>query len=200
MERIKRLKILNSITGIKPANLIGTINKEGQSNLAIISSVVHLGSDPALIGFVMRPSGEVERHTLNNILSTEFYSINHIHESMIDQAHYTSAAFDVSISEFDACHLKAVFMDGFIAPYVDNSLLKIGLKLEEVIDIKSNGTQLIIGAVEALFFDEIFLDPELEISFEHTKSIGIVGLNAYYGLHKIKSLPYARVNELPDFN
>ncbi len=42
------------MTGIKPANLIGTISKNQVSSLAIFSSVVHLGSNPALLGFVLR--------------------------------------------------------------------------------------------------------------------------------------------------
>jgi flavin reductase (DIM6/NTAB) family NADH-FMN oxidoreductase RutF len=50
-ERIFRLNLINSITGVKPANLIGTQSKEGNSNLAIFSSVVHMGSNPALVGF-----------------------------------------------------------------------------------------------------------------------------------------------------
>ena len=46
--RIKRLNIINSITGVKPANLIGSISENGHSNLAVFSSIVHLGSNPAL--------------------------------------------------------------------------------------------------------------------------------------------------------
>ena len=53
---VKRLNIVNSITGIKPANLIGTISKNKISNVAIFSSVVHLGSNPALIGVIVRPT------------------------------------------------------------------------------------------------------------------------------------------------
>ena len=52
--RIKRLNLINSITGIKPANLIGTISKNSHTNLAIFSSVIHLGSSPSLIGFIIR--------------------------------------------------------------------------------------------------------------------------------------------------
>ena len=54
-ERIQRLNIINSISGIKPGNLIGTRSNEGQANLAIISSVIHLGSNPAYLGFIVRP-------------------------------------------------------------------------------------------------------------------------------------------------
>lgn len=75
----ERIHLINSITGIKPANLIGTVDSQGQTNLAVFSSVVHLGSDPALIGFILRPAGEVPRHTYENIKETGCYTINHIH-------------------------------------------------------------------------------------------------------------------------
>ena len=60
--RIHRLNLINSITGIKPANLIGTISKDGHTNLAIFSSVIHLGSNPALIDSLqdlIKKSGEI---------------------------------------------------------------------------------------------------------------------------------------------
>ena len=56
LEKVKRLNIINSITGIKPGNLIGSIDDNNKNtNLAIFSSVVHLGSHPALLGFILRP-------------------------------------------------------------------------------------------------------------------------------------------------
>ena len=47
-DRLRRLNLINSVTGIKPANLIGTISEAGVPNLAIFSSVFHLGTNPAL--------------------------------------------------------------------------------------------------------------------------------------------------------
>ena len=63
LDRLYRINLINSITGIKPANLIGTKSIGNHENLAIISSVVHMGSNPPLIGFIMRPSGDVRRDT-----------------------------------------------------------------------------------------------------------------------------------------
>ena len=71
LDRITKLKIINSVTGVKPANLIGTINKESQSNSAIFSSLVHLGSSPALLGFITRPQTTEVGHTLNNIFENK---------------------------------------------------------------------------------------------------------------------------------
>ena len=85
LDRVTRIKIINSVTGIKPANLIGSMSNEGQTNLAVFSSIVHLGSNPALLGFILRPTGEVPRHTYSNILENGFYTINHIHPEFIEQ-------------------------------------------------------------------------------------------------------------------
>ena len=63
-DRIKRLNMINSLTGIKPGNIVGSISNDGKTNLAIISSVVHLSSKPGLIGFIMRPHGEVKKEIL----------------------------------------------------------------------------------------------------------------------------------------
>ncbi|MGO3346471.1 MAG: hypothetical protein ACTIM4_14665 [Marinomonas sp.] len=43
-----RTQLINSLSGFKSANLIGTCNAQGQTNLAIFSSVFHLGASPAL--------------------------------------------------------------------------------------------------------------------------------------------------------
>ena len=69
LSKIYRLNLINSITGYKSANLIGTQSLNGKTNLAIFSSVIHLGSNPALIGFVLRPT-TVPRHTYSNLKAT----------------------------------------------------------------------------------------------------------------------------------
>jgi len=198
LDRVKKLKIINSVTGIKPANLIGTINAKGLTNLAIFSSIVHLGSDPALLGFITRPQTTEVGHTLNNIQENKVYTINHIHEAFIKNAHYTSAKFDANMSEFERCNLTEVYINDFKAPFVKESNFKIGMRFVEAMDIKHNGTKLIIGEIEQLMFpDDAIVDGDIDL--EATQSIGISGLNSYYSLKKIAKHPYVRINEVPEF-
>ena len=198
--RIKRLNLINSITGIKPANLIGTKSSEGITNLAIFSTVVHLGSHPALLGFFLRPHTEVRRDTYENILETKHYTFNHVHPQFVSKAHYTSAKFDSQDSEFEKCQLTEEYIDGFDAPFVKESHLKIGLKLEEVVPITINQCSLFIGSIEHITIDDTCLNENYEIDLQKLQSVGIGGLNRYYSLKGIDNLPYARVNELPEFN
>ena len=125
LSRIFRLNLINSISGIKPVNLIGTASKKGRENLAIFSSVVHLGSNPAQLGFVMRPQGEHLSDTFQNINDTGFYTINHVTESLVKKAHYTSAKLPDETSEFERMQIEKTFIDGFAAPFVKQSPVKI---------------------------------------------------------------------------
>lgn len=89
MDKIFRLNLINSCTGFKSANLLGTKSKHGTPNVAVFSSITHLGSNPPLIGFVLRPT-TVPRDTYRNIKETHVFTINHIYEGIIEDAHHTS--------------------------------------------------------------------------------------------------------------
>ena len=198
LNRIKRLRLMNSITGIKSANLIGTLSEGGNTNLAIFSSVVHLGSDPALIGFVMRPNNNVKRDTLNNILETKHFTINHVNSNFVEKAHYTSLNFNQDQSEFDYCNLESFYIDNYSPPFVKGSKVKIGLKLHEIIPIKSNGCKFIIGEVEHVLIDDsIDIVTEGSIDLEQSNSVGVGGLNSYYSMKKISELPFPRLSTTP---
>lgn len=192
MNRIDRLNLINSLSGIKPANLIGTVNENGTENLAIFSSVVHLGSNPALFGFILRPRGEVRRHTHENILSTEVYTINFVHTSFVKQAHFTSIKAKSNESEFALSGLTPEYIEPFRAPFVQESTVKLGMKLVEEIPIKSNGTSLIIGQVEHILIPEPVVLNGGQIDLGALEIAGISGLNTYYSLTKIAHLPYVR--------
>lgn len=198
--KIKRLNLINSISGTKSANLIGTKSLTDQENLAIFSSVVHLGSNPALLGFVLRPDKDVRRHTYDNIIATQSYTINSIHTSFIDKAHYTSAKFSIDESEFEKCKLEAQYLNEFNAPFVKESKLKMAIKLQEIVDIKINSCKLIIGSIEHLYVDEHAIEENGQVNLQKLETVAIGGLNSYYGLNQIGQFPYARPNELPDFD
>lgn len=198
LDRITKLKIINSVTGIKPANLIGTISNNGETNVAVFSSVVHLGSNPPLLGFITRPQTEEVGHTSQNIKENGEYTINHIHPEFTKQAHYTSAKFDMTISEFKRCGLTEEYIDDFKVPFVKESDFKMGLRFKESIPIPLNGTALIIGEIEYLLLPDTAMSNG-DVDLEQTNSVGISGLNSYYEVKKMATYPYVRVNEVPEF-
>ena len=198
LDRISRLKIINAVTGIKPANLIGTISNAKVTNLAIFSSVVHLGSNPALLGFISRPQTSEVGHTLRNIKENGSYTINHIHPSFVKNAHYTSAKFTAEESEFELCGLTQEYQRDILAPFVKQSTFKMGMQFVETLEIKHNGTVMVIGEIEKLIIDNSAMVDD-DIDLQASNSVGISGLNSYYELKKIAQFPYARIEELPEF-
>ena len=153
MEKRFRLRLINALSGFKSVNLVGTTDNDGNENLAIISSVVHLGSDPALMGFISRPA-VVERNTFSNIKETGFFTFNHITQSIFKEAHQTSARYPKSISEFEKTGLTPIYKDNFQVPFVAESAVQVGLSFKEKIDIKLNDTILIIGEIQSVYVPE----------------------------------------------
>ena len=193
LEKQFRTNLINSLPGIRGANLIGTINTAGTTNLAIFNSVMHIGAHPPLMGFIQRPVS-VARGTYQNIKETGVFTINHVHEGIFKQAHQTSARYD--ISEFEATGLTPFFSAGHQAPYVAESVVKIGLKLVEEIPIVSNGTILMIGEIQEILLEQNYLNAEGILQLENTHSMGVNGLETYYSVVKKEELPYAK----PDGN
>jgi len=196
LEKFNRINLMNSITGISPANLIGTISNDSIENLAIFSSIVHIGSNPPLMGFILRPTKKNRRDTYENIIETNKFTINHINSDMVERSHYTSVKFHKNESEFQKCRLTAEYLNNFQAPYVKESYAKVGLELEDIQSIKSNGCRLIIGRVERLYVPDSAIYKNGNIQLDLSNSIGVGGLNTYYSLDKIAEYPYARVNNL----
>ena len=141
LDKIFRINLINSCSGYKSANLIGTISDKGVKNLAVFSSITHLGSNPPLLGFFLRPTEIVPRHTYLNIKQNSYYTINSVQEDFADQAHHTSAKYDRNISEFDIAKISSETINGFPAPFVSSSSIKIGMKFVE--EIKINYLSLI---------------------------------------------------------
>jgi flavin reductase (DIM6/NTAB) family NADH-FMN oxidoreductase RutF len=190
-EKLFRTNFVNSLSGFKSANLIGTISLDGQTNLAIFNSVIHVGANPSALGFLMRPVS-VERHTYNNIKQTGHFTINHINKEIFKQAHQTSASYEKDISEFDACGLTPEYTETIKAPYVKESKIKIGLKFLEEQEIKSNGTIFIVGEIVEIILPDNVTAKDGFIDIEKAGTIAISGLDSYHETKKISRLSYAK--------
>ncbi len=191
-DRFYRTHFVNSLSGFKSVSLIGTVNEKGQTNLAIFSNIVHVGADPALIGFINRPI-EAAPHTLKNIESTKQYTINHIKSAMIDASHQTSAKYAPGESEFNAVGLTAEWKTNCQAPFVLESKVKYSLTLVEIIPIAINKTFLVIGALQDVYVEEQVLQSDGFLQIEKVHSVCSLGIDGYYETNLLKRLAYAKV-------
>lgn len=190
-EKLYRSAFVNSITGFKSASLIGTVSKQGDTNLAIFNSVIHVGANPPALGFLMRPVS-VERQTYDNIKETGYFTLNHINKDIFKKAHQTSARYEKEISEFDACGLTPDFTKTIKTPYVKESKIKIGLKFVEEKEVKFNKTILIVGEIIEIILPDDVTAKDGFVDIERASSIAISGLDSYHETKRIARLSYSK--------
>ncbi|BDD02868.1 flavin reductase family protein [Aureibacter tunicatorum] len=178
LDKIYRINLVNSLSGFKSANLLGTVSDDGIENVAVFSSVIHLGSEPPLLGFILRPT-TVPRNTYDNIKESGVYTINHINSEISEDAHHTSAKYPKSISEFDMTGLTPAYLNNFKAPFVEESPVKIAMKYHSELPIEANGTALIIGEIEFIEVNGKALHQDGFIDLSSLNITTINGLDGY---------------------
>jgi flavin reductase (DIM6/NTAB) family NADH-FMN oxidoreductase RutF len=189
MEKQFRTNFINSLSGFKSLNLVGTVSPEGTNNVAVFSQIFHLGANPALMGMIVRPDS-VQRDTLSNLLATGYFTLNHVQESFFRQAHQTSARY--SISEFEACNLTPLFGELHPAPYVGQAVIRIGLSFAERIDLAINGTVMIIGQIVEVQLPADCLATDGYLDLEKAGTITCSSLDSYHSTKRIGRLSYAK--------
>jgi len=189
MEKQFHTNLINSLSGFKSVNLVGTINAQEITNLAIFSQIFHIGANPPLMGMLVRPDS-VPRHTLANLLKTGYYTFNNILPDFYKTAHQTSARYDVS--EFEACGLTPFFSTLHPAPYVAESSVKIGLQFVEKHELAINGTILVIGRVIEILCPPECVSEDGYLDIEKAGSITCSALDSYHTTHQLGRLPYAK--------
>ncbi len=195
-ERFYRANFINSLTGFKSVNLIGTVSEQGQINLGIFSSIVHIGSNPPLVGYINRPV-KAAPHTLANIKATKVYTINHIHPSLVQQAHQTSAKYEAGISEFLEVGLTPEFQENIAAPFVKESSIKYALSLQQIIPIELNDTILVIGKIISIQIENDIVSEDGFIHLDKAASVCSNGIDGYYTTELIERYSYAKPGILP---
>ena len=189
-----RNNLINSISGYKSANLIGTISKTGTTNLAVFNSIVHLGSNPALLGFILRPT-TVPRHSFSNMKENGVFTVNHIAKNQIEAAHHTSAKYPEEISEFDQTELNPVYKNDFAAPFVEGAPVQIACRYLNDYLIEENDTRLVVGAIEGVYIDDKMILDDGWVQLDLGEVVTINGLDGYALPQLIERFPYARPKE-----
>ncbi|WP_434930473.1 flavin reductase family protein [Shewanella sp. HL-SH5] len=189
-----RARFINSLSGFKSANLVGTQDAMGITNLSMISSAFHIGADPALMGMIIRPDG-VPRDTLDNIKQTGVYTINQVSAQIYKQAHQTSARYDVGVSEFEPVGLTAEYINDVAAPFVAQSRLKFSLQVREIIPLAINNTILVIGEISHVLFVEQALKADGYLDIESLETVAVSGLDGYHTTKRLSRLSYAKPDQ-----
>ncbi|MFK8056684.1 MAG: flavin reductase family protein [Saprospiraceae bacterium] len=180
----------NQLEGLRSPVLVGTQSKEGIHNLAVFSSITHVGARPPLVGMVFRPL-TVERDTYENMKATGFYTINHIPSSTLAAAHQTSASYPSETSEFEAVGLTPL-ASSEAAPYVKEASISMLLEFKEEHFIAANDTIFVVGAVKELRLPALAEFGKDTVDWKALEGLVVSGLYDYHEVEHFKKLGYAK--------
>jgi len=141
MKQRQRAHFINSLSGFKSANLIGTQSNAGITNVSIVSSVI--------------------------------------------------ARYPKSISEFDQTSLSAEYTD-FLAPYVEQSRIRMGVEFREKKDIELNGTVMIIGEIVEVLVESKLIQEDGKVDIVAAQTVSVSGLDEYHIATSLGRLAYAK--------
>ena len=179
LDHVYRINLINSCSGFKSANLLGTKSNAGAPNVAVFSSVTHLGSKPPLLGVIFRPVSDVPRNTYENIRETGQFTVNHIDMPIIEDAHHTSAKYAKGVSEFGMTNLEEEYKNEWHAPFVKNAPIQMALTYCEEYLIKSNNCIQLVGEIKDLYIREDLLEADGFINLSKGNVVAINGLDGY---------------------
>ncbi len=191
-----RAHFINSVTGYKSSNLIGTVAENGISNLAIFSSVIHLGSNPPLLGFVLRPR-TVTRNSYDNLKRSRVFTVNHVNTEMIEKAHQTSAKYDPDLSEFTEVGLTEEYLNDFKAPFVKESHIKLGCTYQNEYFLEENQCIFIIANIEHIYINESIQSEDGWLNLVEAGTVTASGLDAYALPKILDRFSYAEPGKKP---
>jgi flavin reductase (DIM6/NTAB) family NADH-FMN oxidoreductase RutF len=197
MEKRYRTTFINSVSGFKSLQMVGTMSNDGITNLALFNSIFHLGANPALLGLVIRPESP-DHDTLKNISATGHYTLNNVLPAWYKQAHQTSARYPAGESEFAACSFSKQYIEGFKAPFVKEASIKIGLQLREIMEVSINNTSIVVGEIIYLILDEQLISDDGYVNLEKAGSVTVAGLDSYHSTQSLGRLAYAKPGKQPE--
>lgn len=187
----KRARAVNSLSGFKSATLVGTTDVQGVHNLSVVSSVVHLGSNPAQMGMVLRPPG-VDAHTYKNFKATGQCTFNHIGVHWVSKAHQCSARYPEEVSEFEAVGLTPCGVEGtWKAPAVEESRVRMGLTLAEDI-ILPNACHFMVMDVQWVEVDSTAVAEDGYVDLGTAGTAAVSGLDGYHATTPLGRFSYAK--------
>ena len=190
LDKVYKINLINSIIGAKSANLVSTLSDEGVDNIAVFSSVIHLGSNPPLIGFIVRPQESRITDTYRNIKYLKQYGICSISSKMIDKSHLTSKKTPSNESEYKLFDIEKDYIDNFPVPFAKESQIKIGLNFIEEMFIV-NKCRLIVGEVEIIKINSSIAKSG-NLNFDKLDGITITGISTYNKIKNPIEMPYVK--------
>ena len=186
MPKRQRTEFVQGLSGIK--SLFAIITSDGNTlNIAPFNSIVHISSNPARIGYISRPDNN-HRHTLQNIIAHQSFSINSVREEDLEDVVACSENLPSNHSEFEGKHIQPTNPNNLTIPALQCADVQIFCQYEEHITIPSSQGILVIGRIQEVIIREPLYQGEHQ---EGWKDLALSqGLEHFYIKGKHRKITY----------
>jgi len=175
--------LLLGAIGPRPIAFAGTIDSEGQPNLAPFSFFNVFSANPPVLIFspARRGRDNTTKHTYENALSVKEVVINLVDYSMVHQMSLASCEFPAGVNEYEKAGFTMLKSDTVRPWRVQESPAQFECKITEVLPLGKEGGagNLVICEVLKMHFADHIIDENLRIDQEKIDTVGRMGGNYY---------------------
>ena len=176
MAQHETYKLSTGLIVPRPIGWIGTINAEGDRNLAPFSFFNIVAQYPPT--FVVAPVLGQRKDTLANIQTTGEFTVNVVTEETVAAMNATAASFDASVDEFMETGLTAAAAETVGAPLVAEASANFECVVTQIIPVgrpsdDQPGTgMLVIGEATRIHVAERLVDDAFNVDQDELKAVG----------------------------
>ncbi len=154
LEHTAVYKLLTGSVIPRPIGWISSVSENGINNLAPFSYFNAVGDDPPHVMFAAGRSNNLNKDTLNNVLSTKQFVVNMVTEEIVEQMNITAQSVPSDVDEFELVH--HYFLE----------------------DHSHGGACIIIGRIVMMHIDDSVLLDNYKINLENYKPVSrLAGAN-----------------------
>ena len=184
-------KLLSGAIIPRPIGWISSLSPDGTPNLAPFSFFNAVGDDPPHVVFSTVRTGDVNKDTLNNILTTGEFVVNMVTEDLVEQANTTSATVAPEVNEFELAGLTPALSIVVKPPRVAESPIQMECRLVHHYALEGSqngGAVLMVGRIEVFHIDPSVLLDDFKINVANYRPVARLAGSDYAKLGEIFSI------------
>lgn len=184
-------KILTGAVIPRPIGWVSSISEDGVPNLAPFSFFNAVGEDPPHVMFSTVRTGDKNKDTLNNVLTTKQFVVNMATEDLVEVMNATSIELPPEGNEFDYAGLTPI-PSVKVKPFrVKECAITFECELVHhynLEDHKNGGATIMVGRIVMFHVDESVLLDDYKINMDTYRPIARLAGSNYSKLGEIFSI------------
>ncbi len=193
MDRAEAYKLFITAIVPRPIGWISTISADGVPNAAPFSWFNAVCADPLMVMAAIGKRKGAMKDTSTNIRDTGEFVVNIVSEACAENMVQSSADYPPQVNEFEAAGLTPLKSEVVKPDRIAQSPIHIECKLEQIIALGNNSTDLVIGRCVRMHIAEQVLADDGRIDAAKLRPLARLGRDEYTVVTDLIRFPRPRV-------